>query len=201
MSQYGSNLAGEGDIFPVLAKIVQQVAHFEKLVEESAGSGSAQSPPSLSILMDSASVEEEDGSPRSRPSLWKAQRLSAEDREEAGIESPISWETEAMRARERRSKSNADRPSLRCSPARKEVAIQLDFSDDLSKGTETVEEEQLLEGEVIAELAASVTRAPKSKSNLPVAARTSARGAGSSSIPIFQTLPFCKKFPTTSFWR
>jgi hypothetical protein len=162
MSQYGSNLAGEGDIFPVLAKIVQQVADYEKMAEESAGSGSDQSPPSPSILMDSASPEEEDGSPRSRPSLWKAQRLSAEDREEAGIESPISWDTylEAMRARERRSKSNADRPSLIRNPARKEVAIQLDFSEDLSKGKETVDEEKLMEGEVIAELTASVTRAP-----------------------------------------
>ncbi|KAK1604887.1 hypothetical protein QYE76_028560 [Lolium multiflorum] len=188
MSQYGSNLAGEGDIFPVLAKIVQQVADSEKQAVESAGSGSDQSPPSPSIMMDSTSPEEEDGSPRSRPSLWKAQRLSVEDREEAGIESPISWDTdpEAMLARERRSKSNADRPSLRRSPARKEVAIQLDFSEEQPKGKETVAEETLMEGEVIAELTASVTRAPRRKSHPPVAARTIARGAGSSSIPIME---------------
>jgi hypothetical protein len=169
MSQYGSNLAREGDIFPVLAKIVQQVADYEKMAEESAGSGSDQSPPSPSILMDSASPEEEDGSPRSQPSLWKAQRLSAEDREEAGIESPISWDTylEAMRARERRSKSNADRPSVRRSPTLKEVAIQLDFSEAQPKGKEAAVEETLLEGEVITELAASVSRAPRSKAHAP----------------------------------
>jgi hypothetical protein len=62
----------------------------------------------------------------------------------------------------------------------------LDFSDDQSKGKETAAEEQLLDGEVIVELAASVTRAPRSKSNPHVAARTSARGAGSSSTPILE---------------
>ncbi|KAK1615821.1 hypothetical protein QYE76_021338 [Lolium multiflorum] len=188
LSQYGSNLAGKGDIFPVLAKIVHQVASAEKLAEESAGSGGSQSPPSPSISMDSTSLQEDDASPPHCPSLWKAQLLSEEDRAEAGIESPISWETdpEAMRARERRSKSNADRPSLRLSPTRKDIAVQLDFSDGLPEGKGSEEVMPLREGVVIAELAASVTRAPRSKSNPPVSARTSARGAGSSSIPIME---------------
>jgi hypothetical protein len=139
--------------------------------------------------MDSPSLQEEEASPiHRRPSPWKAQDLSAEDRKEAGIESPISWESdpEAMRARERRSKSNADRPSLRLSPARKEIAVQLDFSEARPEDKERAEEEPLHEGVVIAELAASVTRAPRSKSNPPASTRTSARGVGSSSIPILQ---------------
>jgi hypothetical protein len=140
-------------------------------------SGSDQLPPPPSIMMDLASPEEEESSPRSRPSLRKAQFLYAEDLAKAGIESPISWDTdpEAMRARERRNKSNADRPSLRRSPTRKEVAIQLDFSEAQPKGNEAAVEETLLEGEVIAELAASVSRAPRRKAHPPVAARSSAQ--------------------------
>jgi hypothetical protein len=63
LSQYGSNLAGKGDIFPVLAKIVHQATNVEKLAVESAGSGGTQSPPSPSILLDSTSLQEDEASP------------------------------------------------------------------------------------------------------------------------------------------
>jgi hypothetical protein len=80
-----------------------------------------------------------------------------------------------MLDRERRSKSNADRPSLRCNPVLQDVAVQLDFSGD----SEAVHEASpLAVGAVIPALAAKVNRAPRSKAEPVDAARKSSRGQG-----------------------
>jgi hypothetical protein len=99
-----------------------------------------------------------------------------------------------MRSKERRSRANADRPSL----ALKLVAQQLSFNDedgsapDLEEGEPRRIEERALEGELwaegvaMAELAAPISRAPRSKASPVSAARTSARGSGSSATPILE---------------
>jgi hypothetical protein len=137
-----------------------------------------------------------DASVKSRPSLWKAQHLSEEDRVEAGIATPVTWESDpvAMRSKERRSKANTDRPSL----ALKMVAQQLSFTEEEEQplaregGEARRIEEKALEGElfaegpVVAELAAPIVRAPRSKASPAAAARSSARGASSSATPILE---------------
>jgi hypothetical protein len=99
-----------------------------------------------------------------------------------------------MRSKERRSKANADRPSL----VLKLVAQQLSYNegDELVQGPEEGEarriEERALEGElwaegaVVAELVAPISRAPRSKASSVAVARTSSRGAGSSATPIME---------------
>jgi hypothetical protein len=97
-----------------------------------------------------------------------------------------------MRSKERRSKANADRPSL----ALKMVAQQLAFPDGDAPVPEGEEprriEEKALEGELwaegvaAAELAAPISRAPSSRASPVAAARTSTRGSGSSATPILE---------------
>jgi hypothetical protein len=63
---------------------------------------------------------------------FKALPLSEEEKKEVGLQSPISAaeEDEARREKERRSKSNNDRPSRVLIPAMTEVATHLEFSDE-----------------------------------------------------------------------
>ncbi|KAK1608742.1 hypothetical protein QYE76_032415 [Lolium multiflorum] len=148
---------------------------------ESSGERVALSP-SLVSFQDSPLAGGE--SVKSRPSLWKVQQLSDEDRIKAGIATPVTWESDplAMRSKERRSKANADRPSL----ALKLVAQQLSFNegDAATPDPEVREprriEERALEGELweegvaVEELAAPISRAPRSRASPVAAARTSA---------------------------
>jgi hypothetical protein len=193
-SQYGSNLTEEGDIFPVLAEILQPARARQEPSGERVSSSGDQMSPSLVSFQDSPLAGAE--SVKSRPSLWKAQQLSDEDRVEAGISTPVTWESDpqAMRSKERRSKANADRPSL----ALKLVAQQLSFSEGVDPAMEKeggearrIEERELegdlfAEGTVVPELAAPISRAPRSKASPVAAARSSARGAGSSAVPILE---------------
>jgi hypothetical protein len=113
----------------------------------------------------------------SAPTQGKAMRLSAQDQEDIGWESPSSWDANpaVMLDRERQSKNNADRPSMRCNPVLQEVAVQLDFYGD----SEAVKvDSPLAVGAVIPALAAKVNRAPRSKADPVEAARKSARGQG-----------------------
>jgi hypothetical protein len=105
--------------------------------------------------------------------------MRSTDREEAGITSP-SWESDpdTMRAREMRSKFNEDSPSKVQDPVIKEVAKQLEFAKNMEHGA------QLGDGEVIVELAVSVAHTPRSKAAPVSASRTSARGTGSSVVPV-----------------
>ncbi|KAK1666668.1 hypothetical protein QYE76_054827 [Lolium multiflorum] len=193
-SQYGSNLTEGGDIFPALAGILQPARVSQEPSGERVSSGGDQLSPSLVSFQESPLVG--DASVKSRPSLWKAQQLSEEDRVEAGITTLVTWESDpqAMRSKERRSKANADRPSL----ALKGVAQHLIFTDGgdsamAQDGGESrrIEEKELegelfAEGSVVPELAAPISRAPRSKASPVAAARTSARGASSSATPILE---------------
>jgi hypothetical protein len=80
-----------------------------------------------------------------------------------------------MLARERRSKSNADRPSLKCNPVLQEVVVHLDFSGD-SKAVKSTS--PLAVGSVVPALAAKVSRASRSKADPMESARKNARGQG-----------------------
>jgi hypothetical protein len=178
----------------VLAGILQPARVVQDPSGERVSSGGDQLSPSLVSFQESPLVGDE--SVKSRPSLWKAQQLSEEDRVEAGITTPVTWESDpqAMRSKERRSKANADRPSL----ALKGVAQQLNFTDGgdsaLAKeggDSRRIEEKELegelfAEGSVVPELAAPISRAPRSKASPVAAARTSARGASSSATPILK---------------
>jgi hypothetical protein len=141
---------------------------------------------SPSLITDSATPEGVAASGQSRPSLWKAQPLSEEDRAELGLPSPsLDSDPEVLRARERHSKNNNDRPSKVHSPVIHEVEMHLDFSGDSKQGrVAKAPSEHLLEGAVIAELAAPVARAPKSRASPVNSTRKSLRGAGSTSVPI-----------------
>jgi hypothetical protein len=105
---------------------------------------------------------------------------------ELGLPSPsLDSAPEALRARERRSKNNNDRPSKVHSPVIHEVAMQLDFSGDSEQGkVAKAPSEQLLEGAVIAELAAPIARAPRSRASPVNSTRKSLRGVGSASVPV-----------------
>jgi hypothetical protein len=169
-------------IFPVLAEILHPAKPRKEPSGEMVESGGDQLSPSLVSFQDSPQVGDE--SVKSRPSLWKAQRLSEEDRVEAGIATPVTWESDpaAMRSKERRSKANADRPSL----ALKMVAQQLSFTEEEEQPLEreggearrieekALEGELFAEGSVVAELAAPIVRAPRSKASPVAAARSSA---------------------------
>jgi hypothetical protein len=90
---------------------------------------------------------------------------------------------EEARAREHRSKANADRPSCIISPALKGVATRLDFSGDSELSLAGTDLEA---GMVIPELAAKVARVPRSRA-LPVeTSRKSARGTRLTEGPVLE---------------
>jgi hypothetical protein len=165
-------LTATGDIFPTITKIITPgnfLASPGVLASMEEGEPSA--------VEISFSVDDGFTSGGSSPTQGKAMRLSGQDHEDIGWESPSSWEANpaGMLDRERRSKSNTDRPSLRCNPVLQEVAVQLDFSGD----SEAVKVASPLPvGAVIPALAAKVSRAPRSKVDPVDTARKSARGQG-----------------------
>jgi hypothetical protein len=123
----------------------------------------------------------------------KALKLGEEDRRKIGWQSPPSDTSEERRARERRSKSNQDRPSKILA---KELAFatQLQFEPDVEvkEGSPSalglhqapaIQDNSsvlpLADEDPIPALGALVTRAPRSKSATPSEAqRKSARGSG-----------------------
>jgi hypothetical protein len=172
LNQYGSNLTAAGDIFPAIAKIITPGKF-----PASPGVLAAADEGEPSAVEISFSADDGFTSGGSAPTQGKAKRLSAQEREEIGWESPSSWEATpaAMLDRERRSKSYADHPSLKCNPVLQDVAVQLDFSGD----SEAVKASSpLAVGAVVPALAAKVSRAPRSKADSVEAARKSARGQG-----------------------
>jgi hypothetical protein len=184
LSQYGSNLLGKGDIFPILKNLLTSDQAPTQL-EEPEDSDEDQPPLSPSLVTDSTTPEGLSTPRRDPRSQGKAMHLSDQDRVEAGI-SP-SWESDpdAMRARERRSKSNLDRPSLVRNLDGKDIAIQLVFEGD-NQGAKEGLGSKPMDGEVIGELAASVVRAPRTKSSAGGPSRFSRRGATASAEPILQ---------------
>jgi hypothetical protein len=123
LSQYGSNLLGKGDIFPILKSILSPAGGSLLSQEESEDTDGGQPPLSPSLLMDSATPDGLVTPGKEGRTPGKAMRLSEEDRAEVGL-SP-SWESDPDRRREkeRRSKSNMDRPSLVRGSAGKEIAV------------------------------------------------------------------------------
>jgi hypothetical protein len=116
----------------------------------------------------------------------KAWHLSQEERAEVGL-SP-TWESDPnlMQEKERRSKSNKDRPSLALGAAGKEVAMQLVFADGEQQGNAGLKGSSSMEGSVIGELAAQVARAPRTKSKSVGPSRRSRREASASAEPMLQ---------------
>ncbi|KAK1677569.1 hypothetical protein QYE76_038417 [Lolium multiflorum] len=113
--------------------------------------------------------------------------LSEEEKKEIGWQSlsPAAREKENLRAKERSSKSNNDRPSKVCNPDLAAVATHLEFSDDNVAASKMVGE-QLQGGQVIPELAVTVARAPKSRASPVEASRKSARGLGLTEGPVLE---------------
>jgi hypothetical protein len=129
LSQYGSNLMGKGDIFPILKSMLtpgEGSASSQVVAEDTEGD---QPPLSPSLLTDSATPDGLVTPDRDGRTEGKAWHLSQEERAEVGL-SP-SWDSDPnlMREKERRSKSNMDRPSLVRGKEGKEVAIQLVFEE------------------------------------------------------------------------
>jgi hypothetical protein len=93
----------------------------------------------------------------------KVLHLSAAERVEAGINPTWESDPDRMREKERRSKSNMDRPSKSRAPAGTGVATQLVFEDDSGKSGGEAEGETILVGAAVDVLAAPVARAPRSR--------------------------------------
>jgi hypothetical protein len=112
-SQYGSNLTEGGNIFPMMAKIMNNAV---EQPQPQTPSGSFDSDPlqtSLSIICDTPEDPEDAG--HIDPMPGKAMQLSQANREEAGlvIPSPQVSKEQLLHNSEKRSKSNHDRPSRR----------------------------------------------------------------------------------------
>jgi hypothetical protein len=182
INQYGSNLLGKGDIFPILKSIMTPAERSPPSQEESEDTDGEQPPLSLSLVTDSTTpygimmLGMDGRTPR------KAMRMSEENRVEVGL-SP-SWESDLdkMRERERRSKSNMDRPSLVRNVEGKEIAMQLVFEDGEKQGSKEVLGSKPMDGEVIGELATQVARAPR-KANPRREVRHASAGAGRAPHP------------------
>jgi hypothetical protein len=122
LSQYGSNLMGKGDIFPILKSLLTPAEGSASSQEVEDGTEGDQPPLSPSLLTDSATPECLVSPGRDGRTEGKEWFLSQEERAEVGL-SP-TWESNPnlMREKGRRSKSNKDRPSLARGSVGKEVA-------------------------------------------------------------------------------
>ncbi|KAK1693140.1 hypothetical protein QYE76_009837 [Lolium multiflorum] len=190
-NQYGSNLTAGGDIFPAVAKIIQQALATPR--QETATISDTEQP-SLSLSVSNDTTEGPKNTGQSYRSPFKAKQMPAEDRAEVGWVSPSSDEERS--AKERRSKTNNDRPSRRAMIEDK-LASRLDFDEAvveqnsptaptplhvapaiLSPRVEPRCRQLLLEDAPIPALGATVARAPRSKATPVEATRKSARGKG-----------------------
>jgi hypothetical protein len=176
----------KGDIFPILKSMLtpgEGSASSQVVAEDTEGD---QPPLSPSLLTDSATPDGLVTPDRDGRTEGKAWHLSQEERAEVGL-SP-SWDSDPnlMREKERRSKSNMDRPSLVRGVEGKEVAIQLVFEEGEQQGNAEAKGSKPMTGAVIGELAAQVARAPRTKSKSGGPSRFSRRGATASAEPVLQ---------------
>ncbi|KAK1599880.1 hypothetical protein QYE76_018482 [Lolium multiflorum] len=184
-SQYGSNLTKDGDIFPIVAQIVASASLPTSNPEEEL---TLDSEPLISISVSELCTPGGGAtSGQSYVTPFKAKSLSEEEKKELDWQTPISAaeEDESLREKERRSKSNNDRPSKVHNPVLTEVASHLEFSDDSVPASKLVGD-QLQGGLVIPELAAPVARAPRSRASPVEATRKSARGQGLTEGPVLE---------------
>jgi hypothetical protein len=117
----------------------------------------------------------------------KAKSLSEEEKKEIDWQSPTpaEREDETLREKERRSKSNNDRPCKVSYPDLAAVATHLEFTNDNVSASKLVGD-QLQGGQVIPELAAPVARAPRSRASPVEASRKSAHGQGLTEGPMLE---------------
>jgi hypothetical protein len=184
-SQYGSNLTKDGDIFPLVAQIVASASLPSSNPEEES---IVDSEPLISVFVSELCTPGGGAtSGQNYVTPFKAVSLSEEEKKEVGWQSPIraAEEAESLREKERRSKSNNDRPSKAHNTALSEVATHLEFSDDNAPTLKLVGD-QLQGGQVIPELAAPVARAPRSRASPVDASRKSARGQGLTEGPVLE---------------
>jgi hypothetical protein len=109
------------------------------------------------------------------------------DKEEIGWVEPILVETDAdkLREKERRRKSNNDRPSKVRIPSLAVVATQIEFTDD-SEAASKLDSDNLQGVKVIPKLATTMARAPRSRASLVDASRKRARGQGLTEGPVLE---------------
>jgi hypothetical protein len=105
-SQYGSNITADGDVFPTMAKVLGKIITKDPPQpndEEITDSGHPPVSPSNA----------KGGSPGEKEMLTSS-LLSPSIQDSEKEQDSHTWESnpDVMRAKERRSKSNADRPSL-----------------------------------------------------------------------------------------
>jgi hypothetical protein len=184
-SQYGTNLTPTGNIFPLVAKIIQSTV--------------SSTPEAVQLSPDAASSEDslceelpEDSPPKTHtsPTPGKALNLSAVERAEVGWSSPTSGasDQEYLRNSEQRSKRNHDRPSrklmLEAAAAVAEPASPpatgLLQAPAIRQDSATAADQRLLLDAPIPALGAPVARAPRSKASPAEALRKSARSKGTS---------------------
>jgi hypothetical protein len=110
-SQYGSNLTEAGDIFPMMAKIMNNAVEQPQPQTPSDSIDTDTLQASLSIICDTPDDPMDAG--QSDPTSGKVMRMSQADREAAGLDStpPQASKEQLLRDSEKRSKSNHDRPS------------------------------------------------------------------------------------------
>ncbi|KAK1625985.1 hypothetical protein QYE76_000300 [Lolium multiflorum] len=193
-TQYGSNLTAQGDIFPTMANMIKQVLASPP-VSSPRRSGLEQL--QLSTSMSSLNDETDEGQSYLTPG--KALSLGAEEKKEIGWQSPASGESaaSALRASERRNKSNHDRPSRKLMLAAAGSQLFTEEVDNSGKQTpmsslhqapaikdKTATPQALLDESPIPALGATVARAPRSKANPTEAVRKSARSAGVADEPV-----------------
>jgi hypothetical protein len=193
-SQYGSNLTEQGDIFPTVANIIKQVIASPPV---SSPRHSDLEQLQLSTSLSSLNEETDDGQSYLTPG--KALSLDTKEKAEIGWCSPASGESaaSALRASERRSKSNNDRQSRKLML---EAAGSQLFADDAAIPEEELAKTSLhlapaikdsaatphilLEDCPVPALGATVARAPRTKASITDALRKSKRSAGVADEPV-----------------
>ncbi|KAK1669324.1 hypothetical protein QYE76_057483 [Lolium multiflorum] len=195
-SQYGSNLTKDGDIFPMVAKIMNSaVAQPQPQTPPSSFDSDTQQA-SLSIIYTPEDPMEAD---QCEPTPGKALRMSQEDRDAAGLgsPSPLASKEQLLRDSKKRSKNNHNRPSRRLMLEMAQAADTTVVDQNSPAGTvdlhrapaivrNTSVRQLLLEDSPIPELGATVARAPRSKAVPAHTERKSARGKGISDGPVLE---------------
>jgi hypothetical protein len=193
-SQYGSNLTAQGDIFPTMANMIKQV-----LASPPVSSPRCSGLEQLQLSTSLSTLNEETDEGQSYLTPGKALQLGAEDKKEIGWHSPASGESaaSALRASERRSKSNHDRPSRKLmleAAGSKLFALEDEqVGKDLEKPSlhlaPAIKDSSqtppvLLAESPIPALGVAVARAPHSKATPAEAMRKSARSVSVADEPV-----------------
>ncbi|KAK1616897.1 hypothetical protein QYE76_022414 [Lolium multiflorum] len=180
-SQYGTNLTPTGNIFPLIAKVIQSsvACHL-----------SPDAPSSVDSLCEDLPEDSPPPTVLTSPTPGKALNLSVEERAEVGWSSPASGasDQEYLRNSEQRSKRNHDRPSRKlmleaaaaaANPATP-PAPALHQAPAIRQEPVPAEDQHLLLDAPIPALGAPVARGPRSKASPAEALRKSVRSKSTS---------------------